>query len=70
MIIGMEPKIRSFGPPVAKLWPNILQYISAKLTLDYHKVQKQKLFCERFALDLGFPPVILVDKPLKALCLS
>ena len=42
-----EPKIRSFGPPVAKLWPNIFQQIliyftQSLVTLDEHKLNQNK----------------------------
>ena len=46
----MGPKIRSFKPPVAKLWPNIFQYISIYFTKSWfalvcHQLdQKQKYF--------------------------
>ena len=53
MILGMELKIRSFGPPVAKLWPNIFRYVSASwITLDDIKQhQKQKYSRQEFVLD-------------------
>ena len=61
-----RPKIRSFGPPAAKLWPNIFQYISIYFSTDWralddHKVhQKQKLFREGFASDCVWPSLGMV----------
>ena len=59
--------MRSFGPPVAKLWPNIFQYISIYFTKSWfalvcHKVhQKQKLFCERYKLDYLWPSLVTIS---------
>ena len=63
----MEQKIRSFGSPVAKLWPNIFQYISIYFTKSWfalvcHKVhQKQKLFFGGYKLDYLWPSLVMVS---------
>ena len=67
----MQPKIRSFGPPVAKLWPNIFQYISAKAGFIWfitRYIKNIKLFREVFALDYLWPlfsPVLTSRTPAK-----
>ena len=93
--------MRSFGTPVAKLGPNVFQYISAKAGLDWLTSRNMNnIFVEDLHMttsglrrewggtleppsppkkknqktlffgDLGFPSFILVNKSLKALCLS
>ena len=61
MIYAWSQEIRSFGPPVAKLWSNIFQYISINFMksssdLVCHQLdQKQKYFRGGFAIGCLWP---------------
>ena len=61
MIYAWSQEIRSFGPPVAKLWSNIFQYIlinfmKSSSDLVCHQLdQKQKYFRGGFAIGCLWP---------------
>ena len=74
----MEPKIRSFGPPIAKLWPDIFQYISIYFTKSWlalvgHQLDKKKIFSLMICIGISLAFGVNWSKrrnPLKKMFLS